>query len=108
MHFNKLVRDRIPEILRAQGIVPEVRALNSSEYETALKDKLVEEAGELNRALTSEDLKSELTDVLEVVDAITRYHGFSAKELEAARAKKKSERGGFEQRIFLVSTRDAS
>lgn len=106
MRFDKLVRDRIPEVLDSKGVDSETRILSSEEYLKALKLKLVEEAGELDRALTSEDLKGEIADVMEVLDAIAAAYGFSKGELLAAQDRKRAERGGFAQRIFLMSTTD--
>ena len=108
IHFNKLVRDRIPEILHAKGMIAETRVLTTEEYARMLRVKLVEEAGELDRALTSDDLQGEIVDVLEVVDAIAALSGFSRAALLTAQEKKRAERGGFSKRIFLIRTKDAT
>lgn len=63
--YNKLVRDRIPEIIRSKGAVPHIRALSPKEYRTALLKKLREEAAEL-AATGPEKQLDELVDVLEV------------------------------------------
>lgn len=108
LHFNKLVRDRVPEIIKARGTHPETRELSGEEYLRAQKSKLIEESSELDRALTSDDLKGEIADVLEVTDALAAAYGFSKEELLAAQEKKRVERGGFSKKIFLISTTDAS
>jgi len=97
--YRKLVRDRIPEIIRQGGADCEVRTLTDAEYGEALRAKLREEVGEY---LQSGSLE-ELADVMEVVRALARADGRSVARLEAARARKKIERGAFEKRVFLVS-----
>ena len=93
----KLVRDRIPEIIRDTGRVPRVSTLDEAAYGRALSEKLAEETEEF---LTSGQTE-ELADILEVVYAIGRLRGTPPEELEALRRSKQAERGGFEQRLFL-------
>lgn len=95
---NKLVRDRIPEIIRARGAVCETRVLTDAEYGEALRAKLTEEVEEY---LESGDLE-ELTDILEVVRALAEFGGQGEAALEAARARKERERGAFGEKIFLL------
>ena len=66
---GKLVRDRIPEIIRDAGRTPVTRTLDPTAYEQALRDKLLEEADEDAAASGPEPLE-ELADVLEVVRAL--------------------------------------
>ena len=99
MVFNKLVRDRIPEIIAAHGSVPHTRILEEGEYRTALEAKLDEEAAEYHRDKTPE----ELADILEVVFALAAAHGCAEEELLQLRREKRAARGGFEDRIFLIS-----
>jgi predicted house-cleaning noncanonical NTP pyrophosphatase (MazG superfamily) len=96
--YNKLVRDRIPAIIAAEGRRAEVRVLDAEAYVAALRTKLVEEAEEHR---DSGDVV-ELADVLEVVYALAAAAGVSAEDLERGRLRKRQERGGFEERLFLV------
>ena len=48
--YNKLVRDRVPEVIRGNGGVPAVSVLDDAGFTAALREKLVEEAGELRDA----------------------------------------------------------
>lgn len=100
--YNKLVRDNIPEIMKAQGNNPEVRILDGVEYKKFLRLKLVEEAGETNAAKTHEDMVKELGDVWEVIEAIMKNEGVSSQEVQALKQKRREERGGFLKRIFLI------
>jgi predicted house-cleaning noncanonical NTP pyrophosphatase (MazG superfamily) len=101
--YGKLVRDRIPEIILTGGEIPEVRALGPDDFFAALIAKLHEEAEELGSAGVDEVL-GELADVHEVLAALTAALGFTAAEVEAAAARKRAERGGFAERLWLEST----
>ena len=94
----KLVRDKIPQIIRAQGGEPIVRIAEAGEYRELLRAKLVEEAGEV---ATADDahVPEELADVLEVVLALAADLGLDAGGLEKLRATKAADRGSFTERI---------
>jgi predicted house-cleaning noncanonical NTP pyrophosphatase (MazG superfamily) len=95
---GKLVRDRIPEIMRREGKTPDVEQIAGERLKIALKDKLVEEATELQASV---DVREELADVLEVVDALVDSYGLDEIELQSIRWKKREERGGFDKGYFL-------
>jgi predicted house-cleaning noncanonical NTP pyrophosphatase (MazG superfamily) len=99
---NKLVRDRIPEVIAAHGRRCEVRALDEGEYHAALRTKLREEVEEY---LLAGDA-AELADVLEVLLALADAEGLGRVGLEQLRAGKEAERGGFRDRLLLVSADD--
>jgi predicted house-cleaning noncanonical NTP pyrophosphatase (MazG superfamily) len=104
IEHNKLVRDKIPEICEANGDTPTTRVLeDNAEYMKALYDKLNEEAQEVKEA-GPDDVLGELADALEVVQAIGKACGYSPEQMEDKRAQKFEERGGFDDRIFLMST----
>ena len=94
---NKLVRDKIPQIIEASGKISVTHVLAEKEYIAALETKLNEEVAEYQADKNLE----EMADVLEVLQALCVARGFSLEELEAVRAKKAEERGGFVERIFL-------
>ncbi|TDB89560.1 hypothetical protein E1266_29485 [Actinomadura sp. 7K534] len=94
---EKLVRDRIPEIIQADGRVPETRVANPGEYASLLRTKLYEEAGEY----TASGDPAELPDLLEVIHALGALHGLTPEELEERRSAKAAERGGFTKRVVL-------
>lgn len=98
MDYNKLVRDRIPEIIAAQGERPVTRALDDQAYAVCLEKKLEEEVAEY---LESKEIE-ELADILEVVYALCEMQGQSVEALMRAYEKKHRERDGFSKRIFLV------
>ena len=100
--YHKLIRDKIPEIIKADGKVCVTRILSDEEYVDALEKKLNEEVAEYQ---TDKNLE-ELADILEVLHAICIARGYTLEELETVRAKKAKERGGFEKKIFLESVED--
>ena len=100
LDYHKLVRDGIPRIIEAGGGRPVTRVLDQAGYLAALRVKLVEEAGEAQAAPDGK-LRSELADVLEVLQALAAAHGMSWEDVVAEAARKRDERGGFDQRIFL-------
>lgn len=98
IYYNKLVRDKIPEIIRDKGENPVVRVMEEDEYIGALEAKLTEEWGEYLESKKPE----ELADILEVVYALSKARGCSVEELMQIYERKHAERGGFEQKIFLI------
>jgi len=100
---GKLVRDRIPEIIESKGERAVSRRLTDEEYEPALLDKLLEESQELALAESRQDRLEEAADVYEVLVAIARMSGFDFAEVEFAAERKRAERGGFYDRIWLDS-----
>ena len=98
--MGKLVRDGIPDIIRASGAEPVLRVLDQEEYRTALLEKLVEEAEEAS-ASDSEHLLEELADVYEIILAALKLHDWSVTDLVSAARRKADERGVFGERIWL-------
>ena len=96
--YNKLVRDKIPEIIRVDGKECEVRIAKGKEKYELLEKKLMEE---VNEFLEDKNLE-ELADVMEVLFGLAREIGYSEEELISKREEKKSERRGFEDGILLV------
>lgn len=93
--YNKLVRDKIPEILDGKGISYEKRIATPEEYKEELIKKLTEEVSEFAEA---GDLE-ELADVLEVVEALRKLPEYE--NIETLRVQKRNERGGFDGKIIL-------
>jgi AcrR family transcriptional regulator/predicted house-cleaning noncanonical NTP pyrophosphatase (MazG superfamily) len=111
-HRGKLVRDRIPELIRARGEQATTRVLDEREYRTELHAKLFEEAGELVEATELVEagelagagaaaVAEELADVREVLLAVAALHGIPWAEVEQVAEHKRNERGGFGARLYL-------
>ncbi|WP_394542674.1 pyrophosphohydrolase domain-containing protein [Priestia aryabhattai] len=103
--YNKLVRDRIPEIIQESGDECVVEVLTEHEYLKELQKKGNEELKEYLAASNSKEAIEELADLLEVIHGLTQCHGFSIEELEKVRQYKKDKRGSFDNRLFLVEVR---
>lgn len=97
---QKLIRDRLPQMMRDQGLAVFERRLDADDFRTALRAKLREEAAEAAEAEGHEALTAELADLLEVVHALVAAEGLSLEEIEAVRLAKRAERGGFDGRIY--------
>lgn len=95
--YNKLVRDKIPEIIEKSGKQCEMEILSDEKYLEMIDKKLDEELAEYNQDQTIE----ELADLLEVIYAATKARGYSIEELEKVRAEKAEKRGGFDKKILL-------
>jgi predicted house-cleaning noncanonical NTP pyrophosphatase (MazG superfamily) len=99
---GKLVRDKIPQIIRGKGLEPVIYAAGPDEYAARLRDKLTEEVAEF---LASDSDPEELADVLEVVYALAALAGTEPQQLEKLRAAKADERGAFADRIIWSGNR---
>ena len=95
--YNKLVRDRIPEIIEKNGKRCVCETLPQDQYIAMLDAKLNEELAEYQQSKSLE----ELADLLEVMGAVVRARGYTWAQLTETRKKKLEDRGGFEKRILL-------
>lgn len=95
--YNKLVRDRIPEIIEADGKTCVCEVLSDEDYLRLLDQKLNEELAEYQESKSLE----ELADLFEVMRAVVKARGWTMEKLEQVRADKADKRGGFEKKILL-------
>lgn len=102
--YNKLVRDRIPEIIAADGRQFGTEIMSDDEYRRALLAKLVEEAQEVAAAAEDDELVKEIADLYEVIDALLVAFDLDREAVLAMQQKRRDERGGFEKRIKLLWT----
>lgn len=95
--FDKLVRDRIPEVIEENGEKPEFHIVDDDEYSERLVEKLDEEVSEYK---TSREI-GELADILEVIHALQKDRGRTVEELQKKREQKAEQRGRFDKGIVL-------
>ena len=95
--YDKLVRDKIPEIIEGSGKHCEIEVLSDEKYFEMIDKKLDEELAEYHKDKNIE----ELADLLEVIYAATKARGYSIEELEKVRVEKVEKRGGFDKKILL-------
>ena len=98
IYYDKLVRDKIPEVIAASGKQPVTSILSSKEIHDALGNKLQEEVKEYQKSRSIE----EMADILEVLHGIAFHMGISWDAVEQERLRKLDERGGFEKGIRLL------
>ena len=101
--YNKLIRDRIPELIRAAGKQAHLEVMTESQYRQALLEKLVEEAQEAAQAADA-DRVTELADLYEVIDAILAAWNISHEEVLETQRERRQQRGAFERRLKLLWT----
>ena len=100
--YHKLVRDQIPEIIKADGKICICETLSDKDYIYLLDQKLNEELAEYQESKSLE----ELADLLEVMQAVVKARGWTLEELEQVRADKAAKRGGFEKKILLKGVKE--
>lgn len=100
--YNKLVRDKIPQIIENKGQKANTKILSNEEYLNELNKKLQEEVKEY---LLSEEVE-ELADIQEVLLALVKIKGVELKEFESIRFNKVEKRGAFENKIFLIDVEE--
>lgn len=103
IYHNKLVRDKIPQIIQLEGKLCTFRKLDEQRYVIELRKKLEEEIKEY----LDNPCEEELADIVEVIDALLQKDGRTFSEILRLKEKKKEERGGFTDRIFLESVTEA-
>ena len=97
---GKLVRDLIPQIMRAKGLEPVVSAVTGPALMDALLAKLVEESVELREAAVAQRLE-EAGDVYEVLMAVSDMMGWDLSDVQEAAARKRASRGAFQEGVWL-------
>lgn len=104
--YNKLVRDKIPEIIKRNGQLCKSKKLDQAAYYRELRTKFKEELNEYLNTENDQEAMEELSDVLEVIHALSEIHGKGFEDVEEVRQKKFNERGGFNERIYLITVDD--
>ncbi|MPM26894.1 hypothetical protein SDC9_73399 [bioreactor metagenome] len=95
--YNKLVRDKIPQVIEEDGRRCETSIVSKEELLPLLEEKLKEE---VNEFMQDKNLE-ELADIMEVVFGLAENLGYSEEDLLKKREEKKKARGGFKEGVFL-------
>jgi len=104
--YNKLIRDRIPEIIAKDGNTADIIILSEESFKQAIKEKLIEEATEVLNADNRDEVLSELADLQEVMDTIKQMYNINTLEVNTIQAVKALQRGKFEKRLYLKSVKE--
>jgi len=101
MKYNKLVRDKIPDLIKQKGSTPVIKIASDEEYLGKLIEKFKEESDEFLKEFSEE----ELADLLEVIYAICDFKKINRENLEILRKEKSEKRGSFKNKIILKETK---
>lgn len=100
IHYNKLIRDKIPENKLQEGKPIATHVASDEEYWPKLLAKLQEEIDEFGERVDVESL----ADVFEVLDAVCQFKNIDISDVRARKENKKLEQGSFEGRVILDSS----
>jgi predicted house-cleaning noncanonical NTP pyrophosphatase (MazG superfamily) len=95
--YDKLIRDKIPEIIENAGKEYEIHKADEQEYIEKLLLKVEEELAEFKE----DPSIAEMADLFEVLDAVIGYYDFDKEQIKDYQEKKRKERGGFKRKLIL-------
>jgi len=107
IYYNKLIRDRIPEVIKENGSDCEVRKLKAKEFDEKLLKKVDEEVSEFLGAKSRKEIVAELADVLDVLEEIKKRKKITSQEIQQAQKQAFKKKGGFKKRLFLIWSSDS-
>ena len=109
VYYNKLVRDGIPEKISENGDECETRVIKDElEFKQELLKKVAEEANELSRTGSRQEFLKEYTDLMIVLDALTKLEDISEAEVQISMKENLLRKGGFDNRLFLYWSSDST
>lgn len=106
IYYNKLCRDKIPNIIAEKGFECEVREVDHNEYKREIIRKVFEEASGVSNHTGRESLLKEIADLVITLDAVTKEFGITDEELDTAVEKSIEEKGGYEDMLYLAWSSD--
>ncbi|WKY45815.1 nucleoside triphosphate pyrophosphohydrolase [Eubacteriaceae bacterium ES2] len=102
VEYNKLVRDKIPQIIKESGRTCEYKILGDSEIKDALKDKLIEKA----QIFSNKPSEDELSDIYELLNAIVETYDYEPLHIDYLKLQNKENKGTYSNRVYLISVDD--
>ncbi len=106
IYYNKLCRDKIPEIIANKGFECEVREVDHEEFRREIVRKVFEEASGVSNHTGKASLVKELADLVITIDAVKKEFGVSDEELEDAVTRSIEEKGGYEDMLYIAWSSD--
>ncbi len=106
IYYNKLCRDRVPEIIKEKGFECEVREVEHEEYKREIIRKVFEEASGVSNHTSRESLMKELADLLITINAVKQEFEISDADVTEAMTKSLVEKGGYEKRYYISWSSD--
>ncbi|WKY48841.1 nucleoside triphosphate pyrophosphohydrolase [Eubacteriaceae bacterium ES3] len=102
VEYNKLVRDKIPQIIKESGRTCEYKVLGDSEIKDALKEKLIEKA----QIFSNKPSEDELSDIYELLHAIVETYDYEPLHIDYLKLQNKENKGTYSNRVYLISVDD--
>ncbi len=106
IYYNKLARDKIPDIIHGKGFECEVREMDHAEYRREIIRKIFEEASGVSNHVAHEELIHELADLVITINTVKREFEITDADLDGAIKKSLDEKGGYDKRLYLSWSSD--
>lgn len=106
IYYNKLCRDKVPDIITGKGFECDVREIDHDEYKREIVRKVFEEASGVSNHSGRSSLLKELADLVITIDAVKKEFGISDEEVREAVEKSIEDKGGYEDRLYLSWSSD--
>lgn len=106
IYYNKLCRDKVPDIIAGKGFECDVREVDHDEYKREIVRKVFEEASGVSNHSGRSELLKELADLVITIDAVKKEFGVSDEDLKEAVLLSIEEKGGYEDRLYLSWSSD--
>ena len=106
IYYNKLCRDKVPDIIRSKGFECDVREVDHDEYRREIIRKVFEEASGVSNHSGRSGLLKELADLLITIDAVKKEYSISDEEVQGAVEASIEDKGGYEDRLYLAWSSD--
>ncbi len=106
IYYNKLIRDKIPQVIEKSGGAYEVRELSDKNFKKELLRKVGEEASALPNLKSKKEIMTELADVVDVIEEIKKVFNIRENEIKIVRKKAFNKKGGFNKKLFLYWSED--
>ncbi len=106
IYYNKLCRDKVPEIIRGKGFECDVREVDHDEYKREIIRKVFEEASGVSNHSGRSGLLKELADLMITIDAVKKEYSITDEELNTAVETSIEDKGGYEERLYLSWSSD--
>lgn len=106
IYYNKLCRDKIPQIIKDKGFDCHVRVVDHDEYKREIVRKIFEEASGVSNHADHEDLVAEIADLLITLDAVKKEFGVTEEEVSRAIDQSLADKGAYDERLYLSWSSD--
>jgi len=106
IYYNKLCRDKVPDIVQGKGFECEVREMDHEEYRREITRKVAEEASGVSNHLGKTSLLKELADLIITIEAVKKEYKLTDSEIQEAVDHSIEEKGGYEDMLYLSWSSD--